>query len=167
MILGLDVSTSKIGYCVVDEKQELLLYGFVKFKKEPLEERAFTFFRETLVDIDRKYKITEVRIEEPFSMFSGGRTTAGTMSKLQRFNGMISYSAYRCFHMLPTLVSSRSARSKCGIKIKRGDDTKKKIITWVEEKYPNQFIVEYTRHGNPKPGTDDMADSIVVALSHF
>lgn len=43
MILGLDVSTSKIGYCVVDEKQELLLYGFVKFKKEPLEERAFTF----------------------------------------------------------------------------------------------------------------------------
>ena len=99
MILGLDVSTSKIGYCVIDDNQKLLLYGFVKFKKEPFEERAWDFFTNTLKDIDRKYKIKEVRIEEPFSMFSGGKTTAGTMSKLQRFNGMISLMAYRCFHM--------------------------------------------------------------------
>ena len=40
-------------------------------------------------------------------------------------------------------------------------------IEWVEQKYPKEFIVELTRHGNPKPGTDDMADSVVVALSHF
>jgi len=167
MILGIDVSTSKIGYCVVDDQQNLLVFGFVKFKKEPLEERAWKFFADTLKDIDRKYKIKEVRIEEPFTMFSGGKTTAGTMSKLQRFNGMISLLAYHCFSMVPILVPSRSARSKCGIKIKRGENTKKKIIEWVSARYPKDFIFELTRHGNPKPGTDDMADSIVVALSHF
>jgi len=69
--------------------------------------------------------------------------------------------------MLPTLVSSRSARSKCGIKIKRGENTKKKVIEWVAARFPKDFKFELTRHGNPKPGTDDMADSIVVALSHF
>ena len=167
MILGLDVSTSKIGYCVIDDNQNLLLFGFIKFKKEPFEERAWDFFTNTLKEIDHKYKIKEVRIEEPFSMFSGGKTTAGTMSKLQRFNGMISLTAYRCFHMIPILVPSRSARSKCGIKIKRGENTKKKVIEWVATRFPKDFKFELTRHGNPKPGTDDMADSIVVALSHF
>jgi len=33
--------------------------------------------------------------------------------------------------------------------------------------YYEKFNVELTRHGNPKPGTDDEADAIVVALSHF
>ncbi len=165
MILGIDVSTSKIGFCVIDDKQNLLEVHFKKLKQDTLEQKASEFFCNEMHDIKRKYKIKEIRIEEPFSMFSGGRTTAGTMSKLQRFNGMISILSYRCFKLIPTLVPSRSARSKCGIKIKRGEDTKKKIIEWVEQKYPKQFIVEYTRHGNPKPGTDDMADSIVVALS--
>jgi Holliday junction resolvasome RuvABC endonuclease subunit len=167
MILGIDVSTSKIGYCVVDDNKNLLEVNFKKLKEGTLEEKASVFFCDEMHQIKRKYRIKEIRIEEPFTMFSGGRTTAGTMSKLQRFNGMISILAYRCFKLVPVLVPSRSARSKCGIKIKRGENTKKKIIEWVEQKYPKDFIVELTRHGNPKPGTDDMADSIVVALSHF
>tara|TARA_Y100000593_G_scaffold74428_1_gene136951 strand:+ start:223 stop:726 length:504 start_codon:yes stop_codon:yes gene_type:complete len=167
MILGIDVSTSKIGYCVIDDSKKLIEVNFKKLKEETLEDRAYEFFHKELTRVKNTYKITHVRIEEPFTMFSGGKTTAGTMSKLQRFNGMISVLSYICFDIVPTLVPSRSARSKCGIKIKRGEDTKKKIIGWVEQKYPKQFLVEYTRHGNPKPGTDDMADSIVVALSHF
>ena len=71
------------------------------------------------------------------------------------------------FNLQPELVASRSARSKCGIKIKRGENTKKKVIEWVAARFPKDFKFELTRHGNPKPGTDDMADSIVVALSHF
>ena len=167
MILGIDVSTSKIGYCVIDPKQNLVEVQFKKLKEDTLEEKASEFFCDEMQQIKRKYDIKEIRIEEPFTMFSGGRTTAGTMSKLQRFNGMISILAYRCFKLVPVLVPSRSARSKCGIKIKRGENTKKKIIEWVKNEYPKDFIVELTRHGNPKPGTDDMADSIVVALSHF
>ena len=167
MILGIDVSTSKIGYCVVDTQQNLKEVNFLKFKDGTLEERAQQFSLKELRRLKYTYNITHIRIEAPFTMFSGGKTTAGTMSKLQRFNGMISVLCYVMFGMLPTLVPSRSARSKCGIKIPRGENTKKKIIEWVEQKYPKDFIVELTRHGNPKPGTDDMADSIVVALSHF
>ena len=39
------------------------------------------------------------------------------------------------------------------------------IIEWVANEYPNDFVVELTRYGNPRPGTDDMADSVIVALS--
>jgi Holliday junction resolvasome RuvABC endonuclease subunit len=167
MILGIDVSTSKIGYCVIDEQQNLVEVKFIKFKDGTLEERAMKFFNGEMQRLKKTYKITHVRIEEPFSMFSGGKTTAGTMSKLQRFNGMISILSYGCFEVLPTLVPSRSARSKCGIKIKRGENTKLKVIDWVSQKFPKSFVVELTRHGNPKPGTDDMADAVVVAYSHF
>tara|TARA_R110000822_G_scaffold154585_2_gene294331 strand:- start:81 stop:584 length:504 start_codon:yes stop_codon:yes gene_type:complete len=167
MILGIDVSTSKIGYCVIDEDQNLIEVNFKKLKEETLEDRAYEFFRTELSRIRKTYKITHVRIEEPFSMFAGGKTTAGTMSKLQRFNGMISILSYVCFEMVPTLVPSRTARSKCGIKIKRGENTKLKVINWVAGRFPGDFVIEYTRHGNPKPGCDDMADSVVVAISHF
>ena len=167
MILGIDVSTSKIGYCVIDDQQNLLEVNFKKLKEGTLEERAWGFVENELKRIKSTYDITHIRIEEPFSMFSGGKTTAGTMSKLQRFNGMISILSYVMFDVLPTLVPSRSARSKCGIKIKRGENTKLKVINWVSQKFPKSFVVELTRHGNPKPGTDDMADAVVVAYSHF
>ena len=44
-------------------------------------------------------------------------------------------------------------------------DTKKKIIEWVEKKYPNDFVYELTNYGNPKPGTDAKADAVIIALA--
>jgi hypothetical protein len=41
MILGLDVSTSKIGYCILNEKKELIENEFMKLKPLPLEQRYF------------------------------------------------------------------------------------------------------------------------------
>ena len=38
------------------------------------------------------------------------------------------------------------------------------IVEQVKNKYPS-FTYEITRHGNPKPGTDDIADAIVIAHS--
>ena len=44
MILGLDVSTSKIGYCILNEKKELIENEFMKLKPLPLEDRAEIFY---------------------------------------------------------------------------------------------------------------------------
>jgi uncharacterized protein Veg len=95
--------------------------------------------------------------------FSGGKTTAVTMAKLQRFNGMCCYAIYDLYGFAGSLIQANKARGLVELKIKRGDKTKLKVIEWVKEKYPKDFIVEYTRHGNPKPGTDDKADAIVIA----
>ena len=108
-------------------------------------------------------EVDYVFIEQPFMAFSGGKTTAATMAKLQRFNGMCSYVVHDLFGHTPTLIQANKARGLVGLKIKRGSKTKLKVIEWVSEKYPKEFIVEYTRHGNPKPGTDDKADAIVIA----
>lgn len=168
MILGIDVSTTKIGWSIIDlETKELINSGVFKTdSKEGLEERGISFRENVLKPIKTLHNITIIRIEEPFSMFSGGKTTANTMSSLQRFNGMISILVYDLFSIKPELVGARVARSRAGIKVPKGEDAKKIVTEWVQNKYSN-FKVEYTKHGNPKPGTDDEADAIVIAYSHF
>ena len=166
MILGLDISTSKIGYAVIDEDKHLIDHGLIKYKSNlELELRAEDFINR-IDTLRRKYvNIESVFVEQPFIAFSGGKTTAVTMAKLQRFNGMCCYGLYSIFGRCPALISANQTRSSVGIKRKRGEDIKKKVIEWVAEAYPKDFIVEITRHGNPKPGTDDMADAVIVALA--
>ena len=164
MILGLDISTSKIGYCVLDENKKIIANEFMKLKPLQLEDRAEIFYNFLLI-LKNKYEISDVFIEEPFTMFGGGRTTAGTMAKLQRFNGMCSFAVRRIFKMNPVLIPANKARKTVGLKIKRGENTKKKIIEWVEKRYPIDFVYELTNYGNPKPGTDDKADAVVIALA--
>ena len=45
-------------------------------------------------------------------------------------------------------------------------DKKVYIINEVQKKYP-KFTFQQTKFGNPKPGTDDMADAIVVAHAGY
>tara|TARA_Y100000591_G_scaffold291596_1_gene278221 strand:+ start:249 stop:773 length:525 start_codon:yes stop_codon:yes gene_type:complete len=166
IILGLDISSSRIGYCLINEKEDLLLVDEIKLKpSQSLEERA-DIFKKEMECIKRSLQQEEVDyvfIEQPFMAFSGGKTTAATMAKLQRFNGMCSYVVHDLFGSPATLLQANKARGLVDLKIKRGDNTKLKVIEWVSDKYPKEFIVEYTRHGNPKPGTDDKADAIVIA----
>ena len=109
------------------------------------------------------YIIKDVYIESAFIAFSGGKTSAVTMSKLQRFNGMVCFMLRKLFGYNALTLSPAKARGLVHLKIKRGENTKQKVIEHVEKAFPNDFKYELTRHGNPKPGTDDRADAIVIA----
>ena len=162
-ILGLDVSTSRVGISVLDYDQNLFKSEFIKLSsKDPLEERCLHLEKHLKINYNQYY-IQEVYIEAPFVMFSGGKTTAMTMAKLQRFNGMVSWMVRNLYGVLATPIAANKARGLVGLKIKRGENTKLKAIEWVQNEYPNDFVVEHTRFGNPKPGTADIADSIIVA----
>ena len=166
IILGLDISSSRIGYCLINEKEDLLLVDEIKLKSsQSLEERADIFKKEMecIVRSLQEQEVDYVFIEQPFMAFSGGKTTAATMAKLQRFNGMCSYVVHHLFGSPAILLQANKARGLVDLKIKRGENTKLKVIEWVQEKSPTSFLVEYTRHGNPKPGTDDKADAVVIA----
>lgn len=166
-ILGLDISSSKIGLAILDHDKKILTSEVIKFKTDAsLENRAQMLYNK-LEKLKKFYFITDVFVEEPFIAFGGGKTTAQTVAKLQRFNGMCCYVIYRCFEeQPPKMVNVRSARSKLGIKIPKGTkqgDAKKYIIEYVEKNHP-EFQYSSTAHGNPVPGTDDRADAIVIAL---
>ena len=166
MILGLDVSSSKVGIAVLNMDKKIVTADVIKFKPETsLEERA-KLLENKLNKLQNYYLITEVFVEEPFIAIGGGKTTAHTMAKLQRFNGMCCYSVYNVFQNPPQMVNVRAARTKLGIKIPRGikpTEVKKYIIDFIQLSNP-EFSYNLTAHGNPVPGTDDKADAVVIAL---
>jgi len=163
VILGLDVSTSRVGITILDSNTSLIDCQVIKLNsKDKLEDRCYQIERYLQVNYN-KYHIEEIFIEAPFIMFSGGKTTAMTMAKLQRFNGMVCWMVRNLYGICAVSIAANKARGLVGLKIKRGEKTKLKAIEWVQKEYPKDFIVEYTRYGNPKPGTDDKADSIIIA----
>jgi hypothetical protein len=62
----------------------------------------------------------------------------------------------------PEYIAATSARKKCGIKVPKGTKAKQVVIKHVVDNVPN-VLIEYTKHGNPKPACYDKADSWVVA----
>mgnify|MGYP003136604486 CR=1 FL=1 len=161
VVLGLDISTSKVGLCIMDYKFNLLETELIKLNtKHELEDRCLQI--ENYIK-NLKYNIKEVFIESAFIAFSGGKTSAVTMSKLQRFNGMVCYMIRKLIKKNSTLISPAKARSLVHLKVKRGDNTKLRVIEHVEKAFPDIFKYDLTRYGNPKPGTDDRADAIVIA----
>jgi hypothetical protein len=40
------------------------------------------------------------------------------------------------------------------------------VLQYVLDNEPN-FVVEYTKHGNPKPGSYDRADSLIIAKAGY
>jgi Holliday junction resolvasome RuvABC endonuclease subunit len=158
--LGLDISTSKVGLCIMDYKFNLLETILIKLNtKQELEDRCLQL-EEYINNLN--YNIKDVYVESAFIAFSGGKTSAVTMSKLQRFNGMVCFMVRKLLDIQPFLLSPAKARGLVHLKIKRGENTKQKVIEHVEKTFPNEFNYELTRHGNPKPGTDDRADAIVI-----
>ncbi len=162
--IGLDISSSKVGIAVLDSDDNIKVSEVLKFKTNmALEERA-DIFAQRMRQLEKHYVPIAIYIEQPALMFKGGKTTAQTMAKLQRFNGMCSYIVHDIFELTPVLINPRSARRVLGIKIAKGANTKKTIIEWVKQEYEKDFKFKITRHGNPQPGTDDRADAIVTAL---
>ena len=167
MILGLDISSSKIGIAIVDENKNIIHLNLVKYKKARLEDKAVLFSHELSV-LKREYAIEHVFIEEPVSIYAAGRTTAHVISTLQRFNGMCSLACRNIFGKNAELIGSRQARKLAEIAIPgrtKSKEVKKIIIEEMSKRYQNDFPLEYTRHGNYKPGTDDKADALVIAIA--
>ena len=166
MLLGLDVSTSVTGFTVIDESGKLVETFPVIMKNEKRFFKKCARIKDTLTVLADRYDIKLVYIEEPFTFFKSGGSSAKTMAKLQSFNGIVSWICLEMFGIEPVHISSAKARSTLGIKIPRGSNTKKLILDHVLDKEPC-FEVQYTRHGNPKQHYYDMADSWVIAKAGY
>ncbi len=164
-ILGLDISTSKVGISVLDSNEKILFCDFIIFKDNTLCEKA-SIFRKKIVEIYSKYKISDVFLEEPFISFQGG-SSAKTVAILHTFSGMCRYIIYDIFGFECRLLSVNSARKSLGIKMlkkMKAADKKKEIADFVVKKYANDIKLEYTKAGNLKAGYDDLCDSIIIAI---
>ena len=181
MILGLDISTSITGVAVVAEGQlvyydsiDLRKYKDVFVKSVQIKERILDLFEMYQCNNDSKlrvpncaeFPIEHIFIEQPFTFFNSGGSSAKTMASLQRFNGIVSWMIYEILEIKPEYIGATQARKLCGIKVPRGKKAKQVVLEHLL-KTEKAFKVEYTRHGNPKPESFDRADAIVIAKAGY
>ena len=149
MILGLDVSTSITGATLLDDKGEVIY-------NDAWDTRKFKNFFRKAEEIDSKMGLlpatpSRIYIEQSLQSFRSGFSSARTLSTLSKINGVVSWICYRRYAIEPEYLAATSARKACGIKVSRGTKSKEVVL------------IDYTRHGNPKPQCYDKADSWVIA----
>jgi Holliday junction resolvasome RuvABC endonuclease subunit len=160
MILGLDISTSIVGVCILDD-DKIIKTDYIDLRKVGDFFEKAQAVEDRLKEIKKSHKIEHIFIEQALMFFRRGGSTAKTMSILQRFNGIISWQCYQIFKMEPNYVTPISARSKCGIKVAKGKKAKEVVMEhFIQSK---EFQIDYTRFGNVQKYCYDIADAVVVA----
>lgn len=165
-ILGLDISTSITG-ATISSGGEILesAYWDTRNKRHfPSIYHKAKFVKDKIEDLKDRHNISHIYIEQSLHSFRSGFSSAQTLSTLSRFNGIISWVCWEMFSIQPEMIAATSARKQAGVTIKRGDNAKEKVLQFILDKYP-KIAIEYTKHGNPKPGMLDMCDSIIIALA--
>mgnify|MGYP003153405598 CR=1 FL=1 len=182
MILGVDISTSITGFAVIAEG-ELVYYDYIDLRKEKNVFAKTLIIKEKIMDIFEMYQcdnstkirfsdvgsifpIEHIYIEQPFTFFNSGGSSAKTMAVLQKFNGIVSWLLYELFEIEPQYVGATAARKRAGIKIPRGQKAKKVVMEHLLEN-EKAFKIQYTRYGNPQAQYFDMADAIVIAKAGY
>ena len=165
-ILGLDISTSITGATILKEGKiiETFVWDTRNKRKFPTFYEKAKFIKENILTIKKKHGITNIYIEQSLHSFRSGFSSAQTLSTLSRFNGVVSWFCFETFGIHPEMIAATSARKQAGVGIKRGDNAKEKVLQFVIDNFP-QIEIQYTKHGNPKPGTYDLCDSIIIALA--
>ena len=176
MILGVDVSTSITGFAIVADEQ-IVYYDSIDLRKHKNIFDKTIAIKEKILDLyemyqldndgdlslgDSRYPIQHIYVEQPFTFFNSGGSSAKTMAILQKFNGIVSWLLFEIFEIRPEYIGATAARKQVGIKVPRGQKAKKVVLEHLLETEP-AFKIEYTRHGNPKPESYDRADAIVIA----
>ncbi len=136
-ILGLDISTSNVGVCVVDTEGPqnefvCLAIGIPISSKKGLYVKSCVI-QNVLREISERHKIDVIAVEESLQAFRRNMSSAKTISTLNRFNGMISFIARDLFDCPLVLGNVISVRNKIGLKInkKSSQNTKEQVFEWV------------------------------------
>ena len=166
MILGLDISSSCVGYSLFNEDGKLIELNCVKFrdkltKFEKLEEfkKATAYFK----NLPIKY----IAIEEPLKKFAGKFSSADTIAILNFFNGMISSYLYLDYGIEPMYFNVNNARKLAfpGLKVEReGNSIKHEIWNKVKDLEP---LVNWKYGPKSRKLLDenyDMSDSYVIGI---
>lgn len=166
VILGLDISTSTIGWNIF-ENQNVIKYGYIKLPQGENLITKLDVALEALEQLLKEHSIDVIAAEEALQKVTGGKTTANTVNKLIAFNFGLTYSLYRIYGIRPKYIPASTARAQSKIKIPRGlskkpKEKKKIVIEAVKSLYP-QIEFPLTKFENYKDFCGDIADSVVIS----
>lgn len=184
-ILGLDISTAIIGYCIIsiNDNKEFAFekYDYIDVNKlvnSEDENDVFKVFDKIyqvmpiLERIIKEYKIEKVYIESPNKLFKTGLSSIEIITKLLVFNYVISDNIRRHIKLPIEHINARSARSIVFGKsfnspsLKEFGNAKTLVFNNLMIDYPQLEVLKtkLNRNNNLHSWVYDICDSIVIAL---
>ena len=164
VMLGLDASTTCVGYAFTKDKK-ILDMGFIDIKKEktPKEkvQKVLGFLNESSY-ID---EVNDINVEDNLSGFAGGRTSQQVIIKLAKFNAILCFMLEEMFdfnvHSINPMTARKNVFGKARVK---GIKAKDFVKGQVEKLYETKKWCKTTTRGNWDKRNIDMYDGLVMSL---
>lgn len=170
MILGLDISTSTVGFTLLNLTGDVVKMGYVKPIGSDYCAKVKSASKTLLYEIELEGPITSIYAEAPNMMFRTGFSSAQVISTIMRFNGAFLFTLYEKLNILPNEAMAVSMRKQViGVgRFKKGTNTKEEVFKWVQTQVsplnPKWPLIEKGKNqGKFMSECYDMADSYVVA----
>ena len=162
--LGIDASTTCVGYAFTEDKK-ILDMGFIDIKKEntPREKvfKVLDFLNKSSY-IDQVFTIY---VEDSLSGFAGGRTSQQVIVKLAKFNAILCFQLEEVFDMEVHNINPMTARKNVFGKARvKGIKAKEFVKGQVEKLYETKKWCKHTSRGNWDKRNIEMYDGLVMSL---
>ena len=164
VILGLDASTTCVGYAFTQDKK-ILDMGFIDISKEKTPkdkvQKVLGFINESKYIDD----VIDINIEDNLSGFAGGRTSQQVIIKLAKFNAILCFMLEEMFefnvHSINPMTARKNVFGKARVK---GKKAKQFVQEEIEKMYNTKKWCKHTTRGNWDKRNIDMYDGLVMSL---
>lgn len=174
-IIGLDISTSNVGFAILDDKQNLVHADVLNLSKDKTLSQKADKVQQKISKLSKSYDISKVAIEQNLQAFRPGFSSAKTLFTLARFNGVVTYLLSKTFELPVEELNVNHARKLVGLKINRKSTkkTKEQVWDWVSSCDLGNFEWPYKKISRG-PRKDhvilaeqayDIADAYIIALA--
>ena len=162
MNLGLDISTTTVGYALVTQT-DIHKLGFIDLKKhKDLSEKAWHLFNNLCEHMDLQ-QVDNIIVEDSLSGFMRGRTSQQTIIKLAKFNAVVCFLLEHQLRKTPVLINATTARKQLFGKSRvKGKTAKDFVKEQVEKKFDVSDHMKTTRTGLWDKRNMDALDALVV-----
>ncbi len=162
--LGLDASTTCVGYAFTQDKK-ILDMGFIDIKKETTPKDKVQKVLDFLHKSSYIDNVFDINIEDNLSGFAGGRTSQQVIIKLAKFNAILCFMLEEMFEYNVNSINPMTARKNVFGKARvKGKKAKEFVQEQVEKMYNTEKWCKHTTRGNWDKRNIDMYDGLVMAL---
>jgi Holliday junction resolvasome RuvABC endonuclease subunit len=175
MILGLDISTSCTGVCILNSEGEPIHFSRVDLVKIENFFEKVKKVKSHILNLMMQYPIKKIAVEDYLTSFARGRSSSSTLFKLAKFNGIIQWVCYNDLNIQAYPINVNNARKINNITVisqkKTSEHTKDQVLRQVKEIigesyiFPTKILKSGDRKGEEviEKCAYDMADAFVIA----
>ena len=163
VILGLDASTTCVGYAFTEDKK-ILDMGFIDIKKQQTPKDKVQKVLDILNQNSYIDEVTDINIEDNLSGFAGGRTSQQVIIKLAKFNAILCFMLENFdfkVHSINPMTARKQVFGKARVK---GKKAKQFVQEEIEKMYNTKKWCKKTTRGNWDKRNIDMYDGLVMSL---